>query len=551
VRRLNVDGDGQGDLAGHGGEQRAVFVYQLDSYRYWEAQLRRTDFVFGQFGENFTVDGLPDAEVCIGDRYRIGSATFEVTQPRVTCYRVGIRMDNPQMAALLVAHKRPGFYLRVLAEGEVEAGDDITQIAVGHERMAVAEIDALLYLADHPREQLERALHIPALSPGWKDSFRALLDQVDQSARGGGNAGLAPLSGPPPAWPGFRPLRVTRLSRESASVRSLVLVPEDAQPLVPAQPGQWVVLRLLPDPSAPALLRNYSLSDLPAGDHYRVSVKREAGGVASIYLHERVRAGDVLDVSAPRGAFTLDPGDRPVVLLSGGVGATPVLAMLHTLVAERSSREVWWLFAARSRDEHPFANEAASLLRLLPNGHRHVRYSRPGPHDRLGRDFDAPGHFSRAAFEEIGLPRDADCYVCGPAGFLLDVPAALAAWGVPPTHVHTEVFGPAEAITPGVVARELRPPHPPAGQPGTGPRVAFARSGLSVPWEAAYRSLLECAEACDVPVRWSCRTGVCHTCESGLVTGALTYDPEPLEAPAEGNLLICCSRPEGDVVLDL
>ena len=124
VRRLNVDGDGQGDLEGHGGEQRAVYVYQLDSYRYWQDQLQRDDFSFGQFGENFTVDGLGDDEVCIGDRYRIGSATFEVTQPRVTCYRVGIRMDEPRMAALLVAHGRPGFYLRVLEEGDVEAGDD-------------------------------------------------------------------------------------------------------------------------------------------------------------------------------------------------------------------------------------------------------------------------------------------------------------------------------------------------------------------------------------------------------------------------------------------
>ena len=131
VRRLNIDGDGQGDLNGHGGEHRAVFVYQIDSYRYWQAQLGRNDFPYGQFGENFTIDGLPDTEVCIGDRYRIGSALFEVTQPRVTCYRVGIRMNEPQMPALLVAHGRPGFYFRVLQEGEVEAGDEIVKIAAG------------------------------------------------------------------------------------------------------------------------------------------------------------------------------------------------------------------------------------------------------------------------------------------------------------------------------------------------------------------------------------------------------------------------------------
>src|SRR5215472_13173693 len=158
VRRLNIDGDGQGDLAGHGGEHRAVFVYQIDSYRYWQAQLGRNDFSFGQFGENFTVDGLPDTEVCIGDRFRIGSAVFEVTQPRVTCFKVGIRLDNPQMAALLVAHRRPGFYFRVIQEGDVAAGDAIEKIASGAEGLSVAAVDALLYTSSHPVETLERAV---------------------------------------------------------------------------------------------------------------------------------------------------------------------------------------------------------------------------------------------------------------------------------------------------------------------------------------------------------------------------------------------------------
>ncbi len=174
VRRLNIDGDGQGDLQGHGGENRAVLVYQIDSYRYWQAQLVRNDFSYGQFGENFTIDGLPDTEVCIGDRYRIGSALFEVTQPRVTCYRVGIRMNEPQMAALLVAHHRPGFYFRVLEEGEVEAGDEILKVLAGPERMTVAEIDALLYLPGHDKSGLERALRIPALSAGWRSSFETI-----------------------------------------------------------------------------------------------------------------------------------------------------------------------------------------------------------------------------------------------------------------------------------------------------------------------------------------------------------------------------------------
>src|SRR5689334_9579624 len=214
VGRLNVDGDGQGDLGGHGGEQRAVFVYQLDSYRHWERELGRDDLVHGQFGENFTIDGLADDEVCIGDRYRIGGALFEVTQPRVTCYRVGIRMDDPRIPALLVQHHRPGFYFRVLEEGAVRAGDEIVKVAAGPERMTVAEIDALLYLPGHPRAPVERALRIPALSPGWQASFRAILDEPDS---GTGNAGLVDAA-PPPAWPGFRPLRVTAIEPESATI---------------------------------------------------------------------------------------------------------------------------------------------------------------------------------------------------------------------------------------------------------------------------------------------------------------------------------------------
>src|SRR6201989_2495238 len=202
VSRLNLEGDGQGDLGGHGGIYRAVFVYQIESYRHWQEQLKRTDFVHGQFGENFTIEGLPDSEVCIGDRYQIGSALFEVTQPRVTCYRVGIRTDEPQMAALLTSSGRPGFYLRVLQEGEVGAGDEIVKVGEAKERMTVAEINALLYSPNHPRDRLERALQIEALSPGWRASFEALL-RSPIHGNAGGNAGLVPEAAAHPAAPGF------------------------------------------------------------------------------------------------------------------------------------------------------------------------------------------------------------------------------------------------------------------------------------------------------------------------------------------------------------
>lgn len=551
ARRLNIDGDGQGDLAGHGGEHRAVFVYQIDSYHYWRRQLGRDDFTHGQFGENFTVDGLSDHEVCIGDQYRIGSALLEVTQPRVTCYRVGMRMSEPQMAALLVAQGRPGFYLRVLQEGEVAAGDEIVQVAEGPERMTVFEINALLYMPGHSRGQLERALRIPALSAGWRASFQALLQQDQSRGATTGNAGLAPSSGPAPAWLGFRPLRVSRKFRESSSVISLTLEPVDGSSLTRALPGQFIVLRLKAAPDAPALLRSYSLSGEPSTERYRVSVKREPHGGATAYIQDELQVGDVLDVSAPRGSFTLRPGDGPVVFLSAGIGVTPVLAMLHALAADASTKEIWWLYGTRERREHPFAVETDALLEALAHSRRHIRYSSPAAEDQLGVDFDACGHLDMDGLRETAAPRDAEFYICGPPTFMRDMTAGLAGWGVAAGNIHTEIFGSGPSATPGIAAAPRPQPHLPPGAPGNGPRVSFARSGIEVRWESGYQSLLELAEACDVPVRWSCRTGVCHTCETGLVAGAVTYRPDPIDSPAGDNALICCCQPHGDVVIDL
>ncbi|RZU42076.1 MOSC and FAD-binding oxidoreductase domain-containing protein [Edaphobacter modestus] len=548
ARHLNLDGDGQGDLGGHGGEHRAVMVYQLDSYRYWETYLQRHDFEYGQFGENLTVDGLTDDEVCIGDRYRIGGALFEVTQPRVTCYRVGIRMNNPQMPALLVSHKRPGFYFRVIEEGEIGAGDEIVKVADGPERVSVAEIDALLYLPDHPRDQLERALRVPALSAGWKESLEALVGTDKQ----GGNAGLAPSSAPPPAWSGFRLLRVAAERRESVDVLSFILESEDRSPLPAPLAGQFLVFKLELDKNSAPILRSYSMSGPQSAGTYRVSVKR-ADGAGSRYFHERIQVGKLLQVSAPRGSFTLAPNDRPVVLLSAGIGATPVLSMLYKLASTdaNSKREIWWCYGGRNGREHPFAVEARELLKGLPQSRSLVAYSRPEDGDRLGKDYDVYGHLNLSLLEQRDIPKTADFYLCGPAAFLADFTMALKAWGIADSCIHSETFGTESSITPGIASVTSPPPHQPIGTIGTGPKVFFTRSGLTVPWNSQYGSLLEFAEACDIPVRWSCRTGVCHTCESGLIGGKINYAPEPLDRPSDGNVLICCSTPLSEIELDL
>lgn len=550
VRRLNIDGDGQADRAGHGGEHRAVYVYQTDSYRYWQEQLGRNDFVHGQFGENFTLDGLPDAEVCIGDRYRIGEALFEVSQPRVTCYRLGIRMELPEMPALLVSHRRPGFYLRVLKEGKVQAGDEVEQVSSAEERMTVADINDLLYKPGHPREQLERALRIPALSPGWRRSFQSLLAQSPENGSSPGNAGLTGAEFIAPAWDGLRSFKVSSMTSESESVTSLELEPADGKRLPAFLPGQFIVLGFQPR-KASLLLRSYSLSGSSNDRSYRVSIKRQDHGVAGAYVKDELGIGETVQASAPRGSFTLAEGATPLVLLSAGIGATPLLAMLHALAIDRSSREVWWLHGARNKREHPFADEVTGLLQLLPNAQRLVCYSAPDPADKRGIDYDRRSRLDLAAVQSLRLPLDGDFYLCGPQSFMDDLAAGIEKLGVERSRIHTETFGSGRSITPGIAASLGRQPHQPAGPPGAGAVISFARSGVSVAWNPKFDNLLELAEACDVPVRWSCRTGVCHTCETGLISGAVRYRPDPIDAPAAGNFLPCCSQPKGELVIDL
>ncbi len=528
-----------------------LWYISLKSYRYWASYLGRSDLVAGNFGENLTVEGLADTEVCIGDRFRIGGAVVEVSQPRDTCYRVGIRLQHPEIPALLVAHRRPGFYFRVIQEGEIGAGDRIEKLADGPEGMTVAEIDALLYSAEHSLEALRRAVRIPALSVDWQGSMQALLVAAEAGGRTG-NAGLGLGASAPPAWRGFRPVVVAASREESADVRSFEFAAEDGSPLPPALSGQHIMVRMRPSPDAPAVTRNYSLCGPPGTPNYRIAVKNERG-VASGFLHQSVRAGSRLEVSAPRGSFTLAAGATPVVLISAGVGVTPMLAMLHDAAAANAvaSRPIWWLHSARDRAHHSFAKETDDLLVALRASHRCVIYSRPAPGDMLGRDFDRPGHLSLDLLHEFGIPQDADFYLCGPPRFLEDFQKGLAAWGIPWPRVHVEVFGATSTLTPGISRPAAAVPHRPDGPAGGGPMVTFLRSGLAVRWDSRFGSLLELAEACAVPVRWSCRSGVCHNCESGLIEGELTYAPEPLDPAAEGNALICCATPKTAVELDL
>ena len=356
------------------------------------------------------------------------------------------------MASLLTSSGRPGFYFRVLREGEVGAGDEIVKVGEAGERMTVAEINALLYLPPHARDRLERALRIEALSPGWRGSFEALL-QSQQNGAETGNAGLAPAAAAHPASSGFQSLVVKSVDRESMDVLSFAMQSADGHQLATALPGQYVVVRLKPAAGGSTLFRSYSLSGPLSTERYRISVKIEPNGAAGKYLQEHLRVGGRLDVSSPRGSFILQPGERPIVLLSAGIGATPVLAMLHALAAARSTRQVMWLHSARDGQHHPFAGEVRSLMRALTNGRSYVCYTRPDSNDKTGEDFNATGRFSRSVLDELGLPRDADVYLCGPTRFMADMKEALTALGVAPERIHIEIFNGGESMTPGVVAR--------------------------------------------------------------------------------------------------
>lgn len=324
--------------------------------------------------------------------------------------------------------------------------------------------------------------------------------------------------------------RLVERGPESASITSFYFAPVDKRRLPPYGPGQFVTVRAAGKPA-----RNYSLSNAGDGRQYRISVKRESEGVVSRHLHDELRVGDVVALSDPQGAFVLDAASpRPAALVSAGVGVTPTLAMLEALARSQSTREVWWVHTARCGEDHAFRHEVQRLVAHLVNARSHIRYTRPSATDVEGGDYDATGRLGAAELIELGIPRDADFYLCGPTAFLADMREGLRAEGA--EHVQSESFGAACAPQP-----DLAP----------GGAVDFARAGRQVAWDGGFTSLLDLAEASQIPASASCRAGSCHECATRLLAGRVRYPTEPLSAPAEGHVLLCCAQPDGEIVLDL
>jgi ferredoxin-NADP reductase len=348
----------------------------------------------------------------------------------------------------------------------------------------------------------------------------------------------API-GVEPGWNGFRPLRVSAIRRESPQVMSIQLQADDRSQLPPPRPGQYLTMRV-PGAAEPTPLRSYSLSGDPAAAEYRISVKCEDHGLVSQWLHAHIEPGSLVEAAAPRGDFYLTEGTDPVILISAGIGITPVLAMLHALSAAPSAREIWWLHTTRNRETQAFADEVTALIESLPHARQSIFFTQ------------TRGRLDSSAIVALGLPPDAAAYLCGPTQFMTDMRDWLSAAGLDNANIHSELFGALPPINPGIVdGAPRRPPHPPAGTPGTGPSITFARSGLTVSWSDDYANILDLAEACDVPTRFSCRSGVCHLCETGVVAGTTTYVQMPLEPPGKSTVLICSAAPASDLVLDL
>jgi ferredoxin-NADP reductase/MOSC domain-containing protein YiiM len=550
-----LEGDRQATPRVHGGVDMAVYAYPVDHYAYWEDELGRAGLPHGQFGENLTVSGLTEENVHVGDIFRIGTARLQVTQPRIPCYRLGIRMEEEaDFPKRFLLSGRLGFYFRILEEGDLGAGDALVLEDRDEASATMAEFIRISQFESHDAEGLERLLAARDLSEEWRVHLEHMLEK----------ARMVPE---PEGWQGYRNFVVERKVAESETITSFYLKPEDGRRLPPYKPGQFLTYRFdIPGHDTP-VTRTYTLSDCPRPDHYRLTVKREPApgdrpdlppGLGSNYLHDDIEVGSVLCAREPRGEFWLDPeGDTPVVLLSGGVGLTPMISMLNAIVESGNARPTWFIHATRNGREHALGDHVRKLAAERDHVRAHVCYDEPDPGDVQGRDYDTPGRVTLDLLRGLLPDNDADFYICGPTPFMRVHFNGLLDWGVPEARIHYEFFGPESALReaedePAPAAAETTPaPAAEAAVDGAQLQVTFSRAGMTVAWDGGTDSLLDLAEAHGLRPDFACRAGICHTCMVDLVEGEVEYTEEILDDPDPGTVLICCCKPKSDVVLDV
>jgi uncharacterized protein len=363
-----------------------------------------------------------------------------------------------------------------------------------------------------------------------------------------------------PAWAGLRKFQVISkvIEDKSKSVCSFHLAPVDGKLLPQFKPGQFLTFELkITNPVSKErkkVIRCYSLSDRPGLDHYRVSIKRIQppeknanlpGGLASSHFHDAVKQGDVLDVRAPSGHFFMEASNRPVVLIAGGIGLTPMMSMLNTSLQVKSSQEIWLFYGVRNSADHVMKEHLESLAEEHPNFRLQICYSKPLAKDELGTDYQ---HKGRADINRLRLTlalKPYQFYICGPRNMLETIVPALDEWGVPDQNIHYEAFGPASLSKPkpqkSLIQEEKNGAEP--------VMVTFSKSGKTITWDGSSDSLLELAESSGVNVESGCRAGGCGACQTTIENGEVEYSQSPDFDPEPGSCLLCISRPKRDLTL--
>ena len=519
-----------------------------ENYDHWARELgvARESWPYAYWGENLTISGVNECQLRIGDRLTIGKrAIFEVTSPRIPCFKLSWRLGQPDsFLERLIQSGLIGFYLRVLTPGDVMAGDAVVLESPHPDSITVADLSRLLHDPSADVGRLRHALATPGLG---RQAYGMLAHRIVHLTDG-----ARVRRG---RWTGWRRFRVADMIAEAADVRSCILHPVDNEPIAEYRAGQFLLVRF-PTSDGRLISRPWSLSDYEEeGRTYRLTIRHVMGGRGSRHMHTSVRVGDEVEVRSPAGAFVLDRSTLfRVTLLSAGIGITPLVSMLKAHAARTDMAPLAWIHSTRNGSTYALRGDVDRVLQVNPLFQSLVLYTAPRPEDQLGIDYDQPGRLTPERLtsflgnsyrcspfgRDIELPAQIGLfYVCGPAAFERAVRAALLAWGVEPASIRSEHFTPASVADPA--------------PPQSSCTVKFIRSKKEAVWtHDSDLSLLELAESNGLDPASSCRMGSCHTCDSALLAGAVTYDRAPEVPPSPGRVLICCARPNADVVeLDL
>lgn len=536
------------DRGGPAGNRTAVHTEDVlatisENYEFWTRELgvAREAWPPCFWGENLTLSGLSEHTLRIGDRLLIGaSAVLEVTSPRIPCTKLSWRLGQPEsFLRTLVNSGLTGFYLRVSAPGEITAGDPVTLESPNPDSITVAELSRLLHDESIGIEQLQAALATPGLGAQASAMLRHRITHLTDGARCRQGR-----------WHGWRPFVVSAIAHEAEDVRSFELRPKDGEPLAQYRAGQFLAVRLQTS-AGKMVTRTWSLSDYDeTGAAYRLTIRRNPTGLGSAHMHDYGKVGDTVDVRSPAGVFALDRSTVfRVVLISAGIGVTPLFSMLKAHAAREDAPPLLWIHSTRHGGTHALRAEADYIIRNNPHFRSHVVYTAPRSQDRNSIDYDSSGRLTSGLISQllgenyicrpfgrvIELPSQAGLYyICGPEEFEQSVRSALLGFGVDPAAIFAERFG-----------RGL----PDRVSPVSCSEVRFRRAGVTATWHSHDGlSLLELAEQQGLTPPSSCRAGHCATCETHLLSGEVTYNPEPRYQPGQGRALICCARPASESV---